>query len=282
MDTLAEGLKAFRHKHTPQSFNLHNKHWRYYRCGQQSETLVIIHGAGVNAESLFPQITYLEKHFTIIVPDLPDFVESVQEAAEDIMRILEKERIGNFHLFGISMGGMIAQRMAHTYPGRIEKLILSQSCLPHYLLGKKLRNILRVAPWIPEGLLLKIAVYQMLVNVGKDTPDTDTVTLRFWGQYLKELYGKKFSRKDMITRLKISTSFIHTEIVTAEQMRGAVQQLMLIEVGSDRVFLANDRQAIKQNYPHAKVVMINPHYGHTACLLQPLLYAENVKIFLLE
>lgn len=49
---------------------------------------------------------------------------TIVDMASDVERLWEKEDVPESHVLGISMGGMIAQRLAATHPDRVKKLIL--------------------------------------------------------------------------------------------------------------------------------------------------------------
>ncbi|MEJ2294620.1 MAG: alpha/beta hydrolase, partial [Candidatus Lokiarchaeota archaeon] len=49
---------------------------------------------------------------------------SIKDLADDTVGLIDALNINRFHVFGISMGGMIAQELVLNYPERVEKLIL--------------------------------------------------------------------------------------------------------------------------------------------------------------
>ncbi len=77
-------------------------------------------------------IKSLSKHFQVIVLDNrgtgasigPEGPVSIKDFATDIVGLMDKLGFKKAHIFGISMGGMIAQQVAVSYPERVEKLVL--------------------------------------------------------------------------------------------------------------------------------------------------------------
>lgn len=56
----------------------------------------------------------------------PDF--SVRDMAEDVISAMDWLGVGRADVFGVSMGGMIAQHMAVGHPDRVGKLVLAVTC----------------------------------------------------------------------------------------------------------------------------------------------------------
>jgi len=77
-------------------------------------------------------LNLLEKHFKLVVidnrgtgeSDKPDVAWTLQNMADDIAAVLDHAKLPQTHIFGISMGGMIAQEYALAYPDRVQRLVL--------------------------------------------------------------------------------------------------------------------------------------------------------------
>ena len=103
----------------------------YYRRGR-GPTLILQHGFLGGGRYWAPQVDALCAAFDVIVPDLPGFAGSAAEPArssirghaEALIELLDRLGIGQFHLLGHSMGGMVAQQLALDWPHRVDRLLL--------------------------------------------------------------------------------------------------------------------------------------------------------------
>lgn len=103
-----------------------------YRRAGCGRPLVLVHGYLGGAAMWQEQIDFFAGDFDVIAPDLPGFgdsshleaPDSLVGQAEQVLDFLTDLGIGDFHLLGHSMGGMIAQQLAATATERVTKLVL--------------------------------------------------------------------------------------------------------------------------------------------------------------
>lgn len=108
--------------------------------------LVFLHGGGGSLtawEIIFP--FFSDNDYSLITVDLrgyglsdqPDDIKeyALERHAEDILRIVEYEKLEKIVLVGHCLGGMVAATFAAIYPSRVEKLILinTNSELPWFI-----------------------------------------------------------------------------------------------------------------------------------------------------
>jgi pimeloyl-ACP methyl ester carboxylesterase len=104
----------------------------YYEVHGDGEPLLLIMGLALNSKSWFRTLPALSEHFKVIVFDnrgtglssKPHTPYSIELMADDANAVLDAAGVDSAHVYGISMGGMIAQRLALKYPDRIRSLIL--------------------------------------------------------------------------------------------------------------------------------------------------------------
>lgn len=104
----------------------------YYETHGEGEPLVLVMGLGGPLEWWFLQIPEFSRHYRVIAfdnrgsgrSDKPDIPYTMEMMANDLAGLLDALGISSAHIFGISMGGMIAQHFALLYPHRVKTLIL--------------------------------------------------------------------------------------------------------------------------------------------------------------
>lgn len=110
----------------------------YYDQGPENgPPVVLVHGLGGHAEDWRNLTPYLlHAGFRVIMPDLPGFGRSEQpqsfsysipEQAAVVVGLMDEMGLKQVDLGGHSMGGWIAQRIAHDHPERVKKLMLFDS-----------------------------------------------------------------------------------------------------------------------------------------------------------
>ena len=104
----------------------------YYEEHGEGEPLLLIMGWGGNAATWKPQLPGLAERFRVIAFDnrgvgrssAPEAPYSIAQMAEDTLGLLDALRVPRAHVFGISMGGMVAQELALRHPERLDALVL--------------------------------------------------------------------------------------------------------------------------------------------------------------
>jgi len=95
--------------------------------------LVMITGLSGNMDSWDPRLIagLSEKYSTVLFDnrgagrtDAPKINYTIKMFADDTVRLMDNLKIKKAHIFGISMGGMIAQELTLNYPQKVEKLVL--------------------------------------------------------------------------------------------------------------------------------------------------------------
>lgn len=110
-------------------------YWNEYGMSESAtsgDPLLLINGLGYSSDMWHRLIPALMPHYRIIVldnrgvgrSDVPPGPYPIATMAADAAAVLDAARIGSARVFGISMGGMIAQEFALQYPERVQSLIL--------------------------------------------------------------------------------------------------------------------------------------------------------------
>ncbi|WP_424445858.1 alpha/beta fold hydrolase [Microbacterium sp. CH-015] len=126
-----------------------------------AQTVVFLHGIGVGPESWDAQVAALPEGFTGIAPRLaglrdgePSF--SVERASTAVLALLDEQGVERAHLCGLSLGAVVATRVAIDHPDRVASVLLSSGQVhPNPVLMKLQNAIIRLLPTrlaAPEGM----------------------------------------------------------------------------------------------------------------------------------
>ena len=104
----------------------------YYEEHGSGEPLLLIMGWGGNAATWDPQLEGLAERYRVIAFDnrgagrtkAPDGPYTISQMAADTAGLLHALGVPKAHVFGVSMGGMVAQELALDYPDLVGALIL--------------------------------------------------------------------------------------------------------------------------------------------------------------
>jgi 3-oxoadipate enol-lactonase len=110
--------------------NDRNIHYKILGTGEPLLLIIGLSFSLLDWGTEFPNL--LSQHYQVILFDNRDAGKSdrasqpytLADMADDATGLLEALKISAAHVFGVSMGGMIAQEMAIRYPSKIKKLIL--------------------------------------------------------------------------------------------------------------------------------------------------------------
>ena len=106
-----------------------------FRSGQdptQHPTVILIHGLGGTLNIWDPIVSVLEHRFSVLRYDLrghgqsdvPAGDWSLEDFASDLESIFNNESVPYAHLVGFSLGGLIVQQFALSYPDRVGQLTI--------------------------------------------------------------------------------------------------------------------------------------------------------------
>jgi pimeloyl-ACP methyl ester carboxylesterase len=107
---------------------------------EEGEPVLLIHGLGGSSLGEWYQVApkLATEHRVILVdhrshglsPVIAERFE-VEDVAEDIVGVLDSLGLGRVAVVGYSMGGALAQTIAHRHPGRVSKLVLIAAFASH-------------------------------------------------------------------------------------------------------------------------------------------------------
>jgi pimeloyl-ACP methyl ester carboxylesterase len=189
---------------------------------------------------------------------------SIAQMAADAAAVLNAARVNTAHIFGVSMGGMIAQEFALQYPNKVRSLILGCT-----------------AAGGPQAVRAEQEVLQVLMTRGQD-PDQFAKAIRPF------IYAQGTSQErieeDTTVRRKWYPSadayFAQLQAIMAWEAYSRIGQIsaptQVIHGENDRLVPPENARQISARIPGAKLVMLakashifatdQPHAAHAAVL----------------
>jgi pimeloyl-ACP methyl ester carboxylesterase len=104
----------------------------YYESQGDGEPLILIRGLGSTCDGFKAQVDGLAPHFRVIAfdnrcvgrTDQPQETFTIADMADDTAALMDAIQIASAHVFGVSLGGMVAQELALRHPKKVRKLAL--------------------------------------------------------------------------------------------------------------------------------------------------------------
>ena len=249
-----ERLKRFRSTHEYKHLIVDDTNWEYISYGQGKEALLLLTGGTGIGESTGYVFEPLEDKYQMVCPTYPA-VTTMEELADGIVKILETEGIDRFSILGQSFGGILAQVIAHKYPNKVNKLILSHTTttsppVDQAIKAKSLKKIEmkgKVLSFLPFRIFSLIAKWK----ISKLIP-TDIEEKEFWDAYFHEMLSNM--KKEVLTSLnKCMIDFGQNYTFSKDNLANWPGKILILESDNDPFFRSDEKKALKELYPQARV-----------------------------
>ncbi len=119
-------IDKFIQDHPVQNIIVGGKERKYIVGGTGNTTLLVFPGSGQDGLSCFDLVDKFEKSYKVIAIYY-DNLRSLQEFYNYINVILEKEKTKTLYIYGLSLGGFLAQHYVRKFESKVSKLILSHT-----------------------------------------------------------------------------------------------------------------------------------------------------------
>ncbi len=235
----------------------------HYEVAGRGDPLLMVMGLGGSSAGWSPElVSELARSFRTIIydnrgtgqSDKPDIPYSLEMFAADAVAILDDLKLSRVHLFGVSMGGMIAQEIALRYGSRLQTLTLGCTTFG----GKN------AVPPPPESIKLLTAPREGL-------SDEDVIRrgwpLAYTAEYIK---NHQAELEASIPRLLVNATptFIfkrHLDATYALKTYDRLPQIttptLVITGARDVLIPARNSEILAERIPGAKLHII-PNAGH--------------------
>jgi 3-oxoadipate enol-lactonase len=245
----------------------------YWEESGAGDPLLLIMGLGYSLEMWHRTRPLVAARFRTIVfdnrgvgrSDVPAEAWTIADMAADAAAVLDAAGVRRAHVFGISMGGMIAQELALAYPDRVNRLVLGCTACggPKSIpaAAPVLQTLMARANMTPEDGVRAMVPYIYDSSTPRERIEEDlAIRLRTFptaAGYLGQISAiTKWSSYERMGKIAAPTLVIHGEtdqLVPAENGRILAQEIP----GAKLVMLANASHIFTTDQPeesHAAIL----------------------------
>jgi 3-oxoadipate enol-lactonase len=265
---------------TVQAFEARNGDVRLaYEVRGEGEPVLFIHGLGYDRVGWGPLPGLLARDFQVLTfdnrgvgeSDVPEGPYSVAEMAADAVAVLDAAGIDRAHIFGVSLGGFIAQEFALAYPGRVRKLVLASTApggpRMHPMPAAGLEAFSRF-PTMEREAGLRLMVENSLGEHG--------VSKR--PELVEEIFAYRLERAPTLAgwQAQAAAGALFDAYDRAPEIKAAT---LVLQGGADTVIDPRNAELLVELIPDARLETI-PDRGHLMVWEEGAMLASIVKEFL--
>lgn len=242
----------------------------------QGAPVLLIMGLGYPSDMWYRTRQVLSKHYRTIAldnrgvgrSDMPPGPYPIPLMASDALAVLDAAGAGSAHVYGVSMGGMIAQEFTLQYPQRVRSLILGCTAAggPHAVRAEADATQMLMARGVMTAEQAAEAAVPFIYDPGtpRQRIDEDIDIRRPWfpkaEAYIAQLMGiLAWEADSRLPQITAPALIIHGE--------------------TDRLVPIGNGRRIAERIPHSKLVVI-PHASHLYSTDQPDISHAAVLEFL--
>ncbi|CAD7936846.1 unnamed protein product [Amoebophrya sp. A25] len=256
--------------------------WSYYELGGEEEPeadpIVFLPGTTTGAETFFYQLDALScKGYRCISCQYPPYY-SVDEWVEGFERFLDVVKANKVYIFGVSLGGFLAQAYAVQHPRRVGGLLLCNSFTSTASFSEAAAGFVSLVHVTPTALLRSMLL--------ENFPSSGDARVMHANEWVKERLAGDDSALDgydLASRITLAYTLATIGHVTLSEGK-----ILIIDVNDQCVTTAHVRQELKSRYPDAKVATLKQggDFPFLSCASELTLYIEvhlrNCSLFPLK
>ena len=235
-------LTTFRSRHDLRKIDVDKQTWQYVTAGDGEKTILFLHGMGGGCDIWWQQIDALRGRYRLIAPTYPP-VHSLAELDRGIRSMLERERVGRFHVVGSSLGGYLAQYLISRQPERIKKAVFANTFPPNNVIAEKSGAAGKLLPVLPEWMVMRNLRKTTAASLYPASGSSELVA----AYMLEQSYG-------MMRKAQFVARFhCVLDTFTAPDVKALGIKTLIIESDNDPLVEAKLRTMLKAAYPSAAV-----------------------------
>jgi 3-oxoadipate enol-lactonase len=250
-----------------------------YEVLGDGEPLTLVHGLAYDRAGWGRLPALLSERFRVVLldnrgvgeSDAPPGPYSVAEMAEDVATVLDNAGIERTNLFGVSLGGYIAQEFALTHPDRVEKLILVSTApggpkaVP---MPQSTQEVFARYPTMEREAALRMFVENSLGERG----------VRELPQLVEEIFQYRLGHAPS-TEAWVAQATAGATYDNSDRVHEIRHETLVLAGGADVVVDPGNAEVLGELLPHARVEIV-PDRGHLMVWEDSERVAELVTEFL--
>jgi len=262
-----QSLLSFRETYPLKTVNAEHQDWEYVVIGDGDEAILFLHGMTGAYDIWWQQMLALSDQYTVISLSYPP-AETLEAMSQGVLAVLDAEGISHTNIVGTSLGGYLLQYLIANHPEVIDKVVLGNTFPPNDILREKNEGLIKILPFIPEWLVMKILRGSIVESVYPASGYSELVLA-----YMLEQVSGRMSKAQVIARAK---AVIEPFPPSDPDALGI--PVMIIEADNDPLVEEALRSQLKMTYPSAPVYTLHA-VGHFPYLNVPEDYIELLKNF---
>ena len=241
--------------------------------------VTFVHGAGGSSSIWFKQIRSFSKHFNVLMVDLRGHGKSKRSffnafkkkytfatLAQDIIQVLDKERVKSSHFVGISLGTILIRQIAEMYPTRIKSMVMAGAIMKLNIRSQILMRFGNVFKSVVPYLWI-YRLFAYIIMPKKNHKESRSLFVR----EAKKLYKKEFMRWYKLT------SDLNPLLRLFRQVDVKIPTLYLM--GSEDYMFLPSVQKISKSHKSAKLAVVQ-NSGHVVNIDQPAEFNNRAISFI--
>lgn len=256
-------------------------HYTKFIHPSSQKWVTFVHGAGGSSSIWYKQVREFRKHFNILLLDLrghgnskPNLKDALKDKytfdsiTQDILDVIEYEKIQKSHFVGISLGTILIRNLAEKYPDRVESMVMGGAIMKLNLRSQVLMRLGVICKSIVPYLWL-YRFFAFVIMPKKNHKESRSLFVH----EAKKLYQKEFIRWFKLT------SEINPLLRFFRAAEVAIPALYIMGK-EDYLFLPTIQKLTKESTSSELVVVDN--CGHVVNIEQPTIFNSVVIQYLRE
>lgn len=226
-----------------------------------ANTLVFIHGGGVDLQMWDKQVAFFEKDFQVLRYDIrghgkSTFKDNTKTEVDDLIQLCAELDIEKFSLIGLSLGGIIATDVVLAYPEKVEKLIL----LSPGLSGVQEEDSSYLKPLMALGTAVQAGDKAAAAEIVLDM----TFRGRREERIKSFLQEQAYVKQSFLSYIESPSATRPIQLIDStprQSLKNIGSPTLIIEGQKDLPYMARNARVLSSSIPAARLIRL-PNAGH--------------------